>query len=475
MALLGMGLLSTSCDDQLNALPTQQIVEEDLITDAASAEVALNGVYYCFVQAGTDYFDSKSTSYAFYYEIMPSMFSGLANYGYGTMSLELHSNDGYGDYLWSYFYTTVTAANSVIAQMEEADDSWFSDDRKTEIIAEAKLLRAYSYYELLRWFGYHWDIDSEYGIILRSEPTSVYNQSMDRSSVSETYDFILDDIDYAITYGPSADSRGNYYVNEWVARGLKARVLMLRGEGTDYADAASLAAEIINSGEYTLESNMTDIFDKGLDSSEVMFGTYPYSGQAGEFNRYFSYGSTPYYPLSDAFIALYADDDPRLTALMKSNYMLDYNTYTYSYRQLNCKHYDLSSGSYSDDSEVCYPMRLTEFYLLRAEALVYTGGDTDEIKSLVKTIETCAGLTDFSAIEEASTDEELLREIYVELLRNMFNESGRELDPLMRMPTSVVEDICPYTETPATMVLPIPDDEFDFNSALTSQNPGYSS
>lgn len=471
--LLGSSI--TACDDELNALPTQQVVEDDLITDASSAEVALNGVYYTYTRSGTDYFDMNSTLYAYCYEIFPGMFAGILNYGYGTSGTELHNNEGSGSTLWSSFYATATTANSVIAKMEEADDSWFSGSRKTEIIAEARLMRAFSYYELLRWYGYHWDIDSEYGLILRSEPSSVYNQSMDRSTVAETYDFILEDIDYAIENGPSADSRANYYGNTWIAQGLKARVLMLRGEGTDYADAAALAKDIIENGPYALEENQTDIFrSKGLNSSEVMFGTSPFSGQAGEFNRYYSYGSTPYYPITTTVEGLFADDDPRIGTLTRTYAMLDYSTYLRSDRQLNAKHYDLNNSTFSDLTEVCYPMRLTEFYLLRAEALVYTGGDYSEIKELLTAVETCAGLTDLSAIENASTDNELLREIYVETIRNMFCESGREMDPLMRMPSEVTEDICPYTVTPAVMVLPIPTDEFNFNSALQEQNPGYS-
>lgn len=38
----------TSCEDQLNALPTQSKVEGNVIVDQASAEIALNGVYYRF-------------------------------------------------------------------------------------------------------------------------------------------------------------------------------------------------------------------------------------------------------------------------------------------------------------------------------------------------------------------------------------------------------------------------------------------
>ena len=50
-----LGIISQmSCDDQLNALPTQSKVVGNVIVDQKSAEVALNGVYYRFAQGGDD-------------------------------------------------------------------------------------------------------------------------------------------------------------------------------------------------------------------------------------------------------------------------------------------------------------------------------------------------------------------------------------------------------------------------------------
>lgn len=49
-----MGILSQmSCDDQLNALPTQSKVEGNVIVDQKSAEVALNGYITASLKVGT--------------------------------------------------------------------------------------------------------------------------------------------------------------------------------------------------------------------------------------------------------------------------------------------------------------------------------------------------------------------------------------------------------------------------------------
>jgi hypothetical protein len=51
-----------------------------------------------------------------------------------------------------------------------------------------------------------------------------------------------------------------------------------------------------------------------------------------------------------------------------------------------------------------YMMRLTEIYLLRAEALARIGGESNLIaaKGLLKTVMEHAGITDFTALDAAS-------------------------------------------------------------------------
>ena len=71
-----LGILSQmSCDDQLNALPTQSKVVGNVIVDQKSAEVALNGVYYRFAEGGDDR-GTPSTQWGYSQEIVPAYLSG---------------------------------------------------------------------------------------------------------------------------------------------------------------------------------------------------------------------------------------------------------------------------------------------------------------------------------------------------------------------------------------------------------------
>lgn len=135
--LAGMAL-TTACDDQLSALPTQSKVEGNVVVDQKSAIAALNGIYYQFAQCKVDNYGVHSTGCAQLYEIYPSDISGVIAYYQGPYMFETHGGqyfEVYGSYIWGPLYSQMAAINGVIGQVENADDSWFSGDKKTEILA----------------------------------------------------------------------------------------------------------------------------------------------------------------------------------------------------------------------------------------------------------------------------------------------------------------------------------------------------
>ena len=129
--------------------------------------------------------------------------------------------------------------------------------------------------------------------------------------MKETYQAILDDLDYAIR--ECAETSPNHYVNKWVAMGQKVRVLMARGQEGDYAEAAKLAKDIIEQGPYQLEAHTTDIFHSvGLASEEVMFGVKPQNrgGQQTSVMEAYYYRNSAQFNYTDNFYALF-EGDPR--------------------------------------------------------------------------------------------------------------------------------------------------------------------
>lgn len=490
VCLLALLPFFASCGDDLNELPSQSKVDGNLVVDYASAKIALNGVYYQYAICGTDNYSVKSTSCSMYYEIVPADLAGTALFYQGPYMFENHDPTNlvtYSGYLWTPFYATVNAANAVIEQVGESPDSYYAGSQKQEILGEAYGMRALAFYNLLRFFGYSWDINSPYGILLRTSKSVATKLPLDRSSVRETYDQIMADLDYAIEHAPA--SIANCYFGKWAAKTLKARVLMMRGQGSDYQDAAAICEDIIQNSGYQLDT-YADIFHKnGLKSKEVIFGIQPKENQTNVYEAYYYRNSSQYFP-TDSLLALYdRNGDPRKQSMYKviPTQMFGYNadgTYYVYYedKYAICKHmnpatYNESTRVFTADEleETQYQMRLSEVCLLRAEALARTG-DLVGAKSLLKTVEEQAGITDFATLDAASTYMEVMTEIFSEAIKNFAFECGLEHDYMLRFPEEITLEFNPAYQNRQYDVFPLPTDEFKYNHALSAddQNPGYS-
>ncbi|WP_342331640.1 RagB/SusD family nutrient uptake outer membrane protein [Pedobacter sp. FW305-3-2-15-E-R2A2] len=457
LCFLALGI-PVSCKKELNALPTQSKVEGNAIIDQKSAEVALNGVYLRLAEGGDDR-GTPSILWSGNHEITPTYLAGYITYPHGGSSLDENNLISATDYsvarLWETYYSLLNAANGVIEQVSKLQDQQFSGSRKLEIIAEARLLRAYGHQGLLRYFAEFHDLNSNYGVLLRKEFVTTNNIAQKRSSVKESYDFILADLDDAIAHGPV--SSVNYYTNRWVAKAFKARVLMIRGAAGDYAQAVALTDDIIRNSPYLLETHLQDIFSaKGLESKEVMLGLFPKVNQVSKFDTYF-YRNSPGYTATASLKALFATD-PRNSWMIgvvgtEPDGILKYK---------------------GPKVEFSYALRLTEVYLLQAEGIARSGGDLNAAKGLLKTVLTHAGVSDFSAVDNANTPDALLIQIYNETARNLSFEDGQDWSALLRMPLSFVLTVKPAITDKNHFILPIPKEEFDKNPMIGDQNPGYS-
>lgn len=492
MALSLAGLLA-SCSDELNEYPSQSRVDGNVVTDVKSAKALLNGVYYTYAMCGTDYYGIKSTRCSNYYEALPATLAGTAEYYQGPYMFETHNTStmqNYGSSFWSSFYGTINAANAAIKQIGESDDNLYTENEKAQLVAEAKGMRALVYYNVLRYFGYSWDITSPYGAVMRTEPTLATKLPAKRATVKETYDLILSDLDECINNGPAKTE--NYYFGKYAAECLKARVLMMRGQDGDYAAAKQLCDDIISNGGYSLDY-YADIFHKnGLNSPEVIFGIQPKENQTDVYETYYYRGSAQYFP-SDSIMKLYdLNNDPRKqemylsTPTMMFGYNNDGSYYTYYEDKYTiCKHLDPATAkknstgtitfSQGTVEETQYQMRLAEVYLLRAEAEARLNNLTSA-KADLKAVETKAGITDFTPLDKATSQEEVMKQIFDEAIKNLSFECGLEHDYLLRFPETITTKFDQYYADKTTSVFGLPLDEFLYNTALTTsdQNPGYS-
>lgn len=448
------------CKKQLDALPNDALVEGNVITSPQTANTALNGVYYRFANA------SQSTTDWSANEVYPGILSGYLDDGNNTIN-EASNILGKTSYnsIWGRYYTLINAANGVIQQVSALDSKMFSDGRKEQILAEARFMRAFGHFKILSWMGQWFNINSPYGVLIQDQFITATNNAKARSNVKDSYQFILDDLDYSITNAVSTGS--NVSVNKWSAMALKMRVLLSRGQGDDYAQCAVLGNAIITGSPFALEANVKDIFyTKGLASKEVMLGIVPQANQgAYYYNTTGNYlRRSGYYVATDALNEL-MDNDPRKSWVIGSPGFYEKGFYFIKYNQPALTSTQLS--------EVAYAIRLAEVYLMTAEATVRSGGSTAAAKALLKTVMGNAGVTNFTAIDAAAGSDDLLLQLYDEYVRSFIGEDDQYYFALLRFPLAKVTSLRPTIKTVEQYIYPVPHSEFTNNPLIGDQNPGY--
>jgi hypothetical protein len=286
-----------------------------------------------------------------------------------------------------------------------------------------------------------------------------------RSGVAAAYASILSDLDAAIAALPSLNMEIRY-ANAWAAKLLKARLLINRGAPGDYTQVIGLTSDIIANGPFRLEDSVKDIFlQKGFGSREVMLGILPYSDET---YKYMTYQVFREYVASDSLVALLNDDGRN--QWMYKNVQTAYGSF-----HAVTKYYPGDPDNPAQTPLSCdgYAFRLTEAYLLKAEAIALSNGDLAGATSLLTTVmgHAGAGPTELAAVAAAATPAALQLEIVKEYLRNFAAENGVDWYALRRLPLAAIHRLNPAISDPAKLIFPIPASELTYNPVI--QNPGY--
>ncbi|CAL2062900.1 RagB/SusD family nutrient uptake outer membrane protein [Tenacibaculum sp. 190524A05c] len=147
--------------------------------------------------------------------------------------------------LWSKWFAGVSRANTAITELEKSDV-----DNKARLIAEAKFIRAFCYFELVRSFG---------GVPLYTEnPTAGESVTISRATADAVYTQVENDLRDAISDLQPRGGTENGRASRGAAQALLAKVHLAQGE---YTDVLTYTNAIIASGEYQLETNYADNWD----------------------------------------------------------------------------------------------------------------------------------------------------------------------------------------------------------------------
>lgn len=172
-------------------------------------------------------------------------------------------------------YSAISRSNIVLDRITEVE---FDQDRKNQFIGEAKFLRAFNYFNLVRVFG-------DVILILNEVKTTDEALSGTRASTSEVYDVIIDDLLDAIELLPNPeDKTGRASVG--AARTLLAEVYMTR---QDFPSAIAQLREVTKLG-YSLLPDYADIFDPAnKNHAESIFEIQFLEGEFGTYSEFMYY------------------------------------------------------------------------------------------------------------------------------------------------------------------------------------------
>ena len=269
-ALVGSALLLGSCDTLDYVDPTHLSNDTYWLLES-HAESATTGVY-TLVKSG----------WAFGLEFMFDQISDLTFstttiYGNVARGTAFSSTEGACQNHWQYVYQVIHSANTAIRNISAMDDALFSSRSKDTYLAEMRMLRAFSYFELMNLWGAvpYYDESCDVSV----EYKDLNNPREDVATVRSK---ILADLDFAVANLPVSWASNQYgRVTKGAAVALRGKVYLYAG---DYAKAAADFEDVVynktaNYG-YALHDDYNELFRiyNGMRSPEMIFSLQSIDG-----------------------------------------------------------------------------------------------------------------------------------------------------------------------------------------------------
>lgn len=391
---------------------------------------------------------------------------------------------------WRNYLVGVARANILLANIDNITDTALTETERKQWKAEAQILRAWMYYDMVRFWG-------EVPLIPAVNIPSITSDNIDevypllypekRHSVAEVYADIIANLEAAVQNAPAPQSGNKFLLSRAVANALLAKVYAEKPV-RDYAKTIQYCDAVIADG-FTLVADYADLFQlnstntdaKLRNSSESIFEiTYEGGGcwVGGIFGKnYTNPNSTISWrrwvcPSRDLIAAFDAEGDT-----VRKNQAIVYEKVEYE-NYYPADNYPFVYKYRSSSSSVI-KLRLADILLLKAEALVATG-DLSGAATLVNQVRARVGLAALSSSVTASADAMKTAVLNERRLELAF-EGHRWFD-LLRYDVAVETmntlnsrdsgRLAMKTMTEALTIYPVPQSELDITPTL-GQNPGY--
>ena len=478
IALLGFSF--SSCSDFLEQNPQTDLSENDFYKTANDILSAVNGVY-SSLQEG----DIYGNWYVF--GEIPS--DNTRNQLSGSVTTQNEFDQFYIDTqnsmianFWKAAYKVINRTNTVLGRIDGIE---INTELANRYKLECKFIRALMYFNLVRVYG---DVPlvlkeisiSESYDILREPKENVYNQII--ADLKEAQDL-------PVSYSTAEDGRAT----QGAAKALLANVYMTLHK---YAEAETILAEIINSGQYSLLENTPGSLN--IDGYKNVFSPVNHNSKEGIFEIQFlkgGYGEGSNYannfapensgtnvvavggtggnniPEMDIYNA-YEEGDLRRDFSMSLGYYDNRKNNEWVESRYVCKFMDVPYQN--NDASNNYPViRYADVILMYAEALNQNGKTAEACKYLNMTRRRGFGYqtTETSPVDLQTTDKAQFA-LMVEQERRveLAFENHRWFDLIRTGRAVEVMKSKGFSLNETNLICPIPQKQIDVNPKLTQND-----
>jgi hypothetical protein len=483
---LMMGAVFQSCDDIITEKPIDFLVPGSFPATEQDALAATTAAYTAL----------QSNIISFYYAFTPSdiAFQGQHNMRPVSWFLDLNDNNGDATAMWQSNYQGIALANTVIQFVP--DVSMNDDYLKERLIAEAKFLRAFYYFELVRVYG---EVPILTEVVINTDDLI----GITRNTVEDIYNLIEQDLVEALSVLP------NEYVGEdmgratkWSATALLAKVHLTQNE---WLEANTRSQQVIASGMFGLVANYNSLWgqnaeyvlmpDKnGVLVNENVFDIQFEQDERNDFKQSWvgsrdteivgatnavGGGWENMLPTTD-YLDMFEDGDLRkdISYVTELNGNVLESPRTPGAGPVTGKYFNVDGDApkSNNGSQNTYVVRYSDVLLMRAEAENELNGPSNAY-AFINQVRERAGLSPLSGLDQTSFREALRKERATEL----GFEGHRKYD-LLRWGV-FVETIRNASDshlaTPAAniqsnhVLLPVPAREREISEGSITQNTGY--
>lgn len=239
IALLGIFFLSSCQEDYLDISPDDSIAVGNFFNTNEQVRAISAPLY------GRTWFNFHNKAFYAITEVgSGNMFTYSSDVN-SNLTFNVSSSDPELANAWASLFANVAQSNFIINELQTRVGANVDQTVVDETIGEAHFMRAVAYFYLVRLFG---PVP-----IIENNLELVDNPQVNTNLESDIYSFIKSDLETAIELLPEKTRGAAYQENMRVSKGsaksILAKVFL---QNNEYAMAAQLSQEVINSGEFQL-------------------------------------------------------------------------------------------------------------------------------------------------------------------------------------------------------------------------------